>query len=151
MRIRKALAIGGTAIALAGTAVMPAAAANHHPASKGTFKSTVSPNPVHIGQTLTLSAHGAVKGDSYICTLVVIKGSNYVLGPGAGTHTPNKHGNFKCSVTFKKFSGIPVKGGSKVRHCPTTKADRKAGFKCGFAASTITKTSNTISYFVGKK
>jgi hypothetical protein len=150
MRIRKALAIGGAAVAVTGAAALPASAINHHPASKGTFKSTVSPNPVHVGQTLTLSAHGAVKGDTYICTLVVIKGSNFALGPGAGSKSPNKHGNFKCSVTFKKFSGTPTNGGP-VRHCPTTRKDRKAGFKCGFAASTFDRKSNTISYFTGKK
>jgi hypothetical protein len=147
MRIRKALAISGTAIALTGAAALPAAAVNHHPASKGTFKSSVSPDPVHVGETLTLKAHGAKSGSSYICILVVIKGKHYALGPGAGSHTANKHGKFKCSLTFQSFKGTIA---GKTRHCPTTKKDRKAGYKCGFAASTSDQKSNTISYFKGK-
>ncbi|MBV9485824.1 MAG: hypothetical protein JO246_07165 [Frankiaceae bacterium] len=149
MRISKALAIGGTAVALTGAVALPAAAVNHHPASKGTFKSSVSPNPVSPGQTLTLKAHGAKKKTNYTCVLIISHGKNYAIGHILGAKTSNKHGKFKCTTTFAAYSGTDQKG--VTRHCPTTKKDRKAGFSCGFAASTTDQKSNTVSYFKATK
>jgi hypothetical protein len=157
MRITKPIAVAAAGLSLAAAAALPAAAgaAHHaaaHPSSKGTFKSTVSPTTVHNGQTITLKAHGAKPKTDYTCVLTVTHGSNYALGPHSilGTKKSSKHGKFTCSTIFHPFSGSPVNGGPK-RHCPTTKADRRAGWKCGFAASTLNKKSNTISYFTAKK
>jgi hypothetical protein len=150
MRISKPIAVAVAATSIAAAATLPAVAHPSHIASKGTFKSSVSPNPVHSGQTLTLKAHGAKKKTNYTCALVVTHKANYGVGRIVGTKKANKHGKFSCSTTFEPFSATPVNGGPK-RHCPTTKKDRKAGFKCGFAASTLDKKSNTISYFTAKK
>ena len=150
MRISKTLAVSAAGLSMAAAVALPAAAGTaHHPASKGTFKSTVSPNPVHTGDKLVLKASGAKKGKSYTCVVLVIKGKNYGIGSLLGSKTANRKGKFKCiDASFKPFSATVA---GTVRHCPTTKADRKAGYKCGFAASTIDKTSNTISYFTAKK
>jgi hypothetical protein len=155
MRIRKTLAIAGVGVSLAAAAALPATAstshaAAKHPASKGTFHSTVSPTTVHPGQTITLRAHGAKKRTSYTCVIVVVKGANYGIGHILGAKTSSKRGKLTCSGTFQPFKAVPAKGG-KARHCPTTKKDRRAGWKCGFAASTLNKKSNTISYFTARK
>jgi hypothetical protein len=153
MRIRKTLAVAVAGTSLAAAATLPAVAHPAHPAhpaSKGTFKSSVSPTTVHAGGTLTLKAHGAKKKTNYTCVIVVVHGANYAIGHIIGSKKSNKHGKFSCSTTFEPFKATPVKGGKK-RHCPTTKKDRKAGWKCGFAASTTDKKSNTISYFTAKK
>jgi hypothetical protein len=135
---------------LAATAVLPAAAGvSHHPASKGTFKSTISPNPAHVGSTLTLKAHGAKKSTAYTCTQLVIKGKNYGLAPGTlkVLHS-SKKGKITCKETFNKFSASV---GGTTRHCPLTKADKKAHYQCAMAVSTADQKSNTISYFTAKK
>src|SRR3954447_6196874 len=134
MRIRKTMAVSAAGLSLAAAATLPAVAASSHPASKGTFSSSVSPNPVHAGQTLTLRAHGAKKHTSYTCVLIVLHKANYAIGHIIGSKTSSKHGKFKCSTTFQPYHATPVNGG-KTRHCPTTKKDRRAGWKCGFAAS----------------
>jgi hypothetical protein len=153
MRIRKSLAIAGAGLSLAAAAAIPATAstshpAAKHPASKGTFHSTVTPSVVHPGQTITLKAHGAKKRTSYTCVIVVLKGAHYGIGHILGAKTSSRHGKLRCSGTFEPFKAT-VSG--HVRHCPTTKKDRRAGFKCGFAASTLNKKSNTISYFTARK
>src|SRR4051794_14290011 len=150
MRIPKGLAVASAGVSMAAAVAIPAVAHPAHPASKGTFKSSVSPNPVHSGQTLTLRAHGAKKHTSYTCVLIVLHGANYGIGHIIGSKTSSRHGKFKCSTTFEPFKAQPVNGG-KARHCPTTRKDRKAGWKCGFAASTPDKKSNTVSYFKAKK
>jgi hypothetical protein len=152
MRISKPLAIAGVGVSLAAAAALPATASTSHSAvthsaSKGTFHSKVTPKTVHSGQTITLKASGAKKHTSYTCVIVVLKGANYGIGHLLPAKTSRKHGKFSCSTTFEPFSAT-VNG--KTRHCPTTKSDRKAGFKCGFAASTLNKKSNTISYFKAK-
>lgn len=150
MRISKTLAVAASACAIATAAAIPATAGvAHHPASKGTFKSTISPNPVHSGQTLTLKGSGALKNTSYTCVIVVIKGKNYGLAPGSLTPVKsNSKGKVTCKHTFTSFSASV---GGKTRHCPLTKADKKAGFQCGMAVSTADQKSNTISYFTAKK
>lgn len=150
MRISKTLAVAASACALATAAAIPATAgAAHHPASKGTFKSTISPNPVHSGQTLTLKAHGALKSTSYTCTQLVIKGKTYGLAPGTlKVLKSSSKGKITCKETFNKFSASV---GGTTRHCPLTKADKKAHYQCAMAVSTTDQKSNTISYFTAKK
>jgi hypothetical protein len=149
MRISKTLAVSAAGLSMAAAAALPAAAGvSHHPASKGSFKSSISPNPVHSGQTLTLKGKGAKKNTAYTCVIVVIKGQSYGLAPGLTIVHSNKKGKVTCKKTFTSFSAS-VNG--KTRHCPLTKADKKAHFKCGMAVSTADKKSNTISYFTAKK
>jgi hypothetical protein len=152
MRISKALAVSVSGLALAATAALPAAAGANHPATgkNGTLPSTLSAKSAHIGQKLTLKVHGAKKKTSYICVFAIVKGKQNSPFLGNTTNvTSSKKGAFKCTLTFKAFSG---QIGSKTYHCPPTAADKKAHIKCGFAtADPADKNSNAIQYFTAKK
>jgi hypothetical protein len=153
MRITKALAVGITGCALAGAAAIPAVAGSSHahPATgkHGTFSSKLSPKVAHPGTVLKLKAHGAKKKTTYTCVFTAVKGKMYAADTGAlSSVVSNKHGKFTCSKTFEPFHG-KLQNGTKVS-CPLSKKNKKAGVKCGFAASTIDMKSNTIQYFKAK-
>jgi hypothetical protein len=114
---------------LAGTSTAFAA----HPQTIKTVKMTVSPNTgVKAGTTLHVKGTGALKSTSYYC---IVAGHNK-----AGAHIQNigtlktvkstSAGRIACTLTFKPFKQTV---GGHTRHCPTTKADRAAGWTCGAA------------------
>jgi hypothetical protein len=150
MRISKVMAVTAAGCALAAAAALPAAGASHGAvASTKQFKSTLTPSTVKVGQTMTLKGHGALKNTGYDCVVVVIKGTAYGLDSASiKPVTSTKTGAVTCAQKFTAFSASV---GGKTRHCPLTKADKKAKFRCGVAVSTPTKTSATIAYFTAKK
>jgi hypothetical protein len=144
MRIPKVLAVTASGCALAAAIAIPATAgAAHtakpaHPAkpagTHGTLHSSVSTHTVKKGTKITLKASGAKKKTSYLCLFALVKGAN-ANGPNL-TNTKSvkssKKGKFSCTLTFKPFKETVA---GKVRHCPLTKADKKAKVQCGFAAA----------------
>lgn len=99
------------------------------------FKTTVSPNSgVTSGTVLTAKSTGAKPSTSYYCVITA-----YTRGSGGAAPyqkslkvvKSNRSGAITCKVTYKPFKAKDDAG--TVRHCPTTKADRKAGFKCAVA------------------
>jgi hypothetical protein len=159
MRISKLMAVGASGCALVAAVTLPATAgsakpaAGHHPAVASktkTFPSTLSPHSPKPGQTLTLKGHGAKKSTLYTCVLVVIKGANYTID----THTKNvkstKSGKISCKMKYEPYSTISITGGAG-NHCPVSKKNKKAGYRCGMAVSTTSKSSATIQYFTPKK
>lgn len=151
MRISKLMAVGAAGCALAAAVTLPAMAgpANHSVASTKQFPSTLTPHSVKPGQTLTLKGHGAKKNTNYSCVLVVIKGSNYTIGPIKNVKSTKK-GKVTCKVTYHPYTAMSLTGG-KSHHCPLSKADKKAHWRCGVAVSTTDKSSATIQYFTTKK
>jgi hypothetical protein len=158
MRISKLMAVGFSGCALAAAVAIPATAGAGHPAqaahpagTHGTFHSTLSPKTAHKGTRMTLKASGAEHKTNYICVFAIVKGKQHGQDLlNTATVKSSKHGSFHCSLVFKPFK---EKVAGKVRHCPLTKADKRAGVKCGFAAAdplNSTK-SNTIAYFKAKK
>ena len=153
MRISKLMAVGAAGCALAAAVTLPAVAGPaHHPAAKAqtkTFPSTLTPHTVKPGQTLTLKGHGAKKSTSYSCVLVVIKGSNYTIGPIKNVKSTKK-GKVTCKMTYHPYKTISLTGGAG-KQCPLTKAEKKGHWRCGVAVSTTDKSSATIQYFTAKK
>jgi hypothetical protein len=153
MRISKLMAVAAAGCALVTAVTLPAVAGPaHHPAAKAqtkTFPSTLTPHTVKPGQTLTLKGHGAKKSTSYSCVLVVIKGANYTIGPIKNIKSTKK-GKVTCKVTYHPYTATSLTGG-KSHHCPLSKADKKAHWRCGVAVSTLDKSSATIQYFTAKK
>jgi putative lipoic acid-binding regulatory protein len=158
MRINRYVTVAISGCAIAAAAAIPAVAgAGHaaHPARpagvNGTFHSTLTPKVAHPGTKMTLKATGAEHKKNYICIFAIVKGKAHNQDLfNTTTVKSSKKGTFHCSLTFHPFKETIA---GKVRHCPLTKADKKAGVKCGFAAAdplNSTK-SNTIQYFTARK
>jgi hypothetical protein len=149
MRIRKTLAIAASGCALVAAGVLPATASTPHVArqthpavASKLFHSTLNHHSgVKNGTKLVLRGTGAKHSTTYECVLVGLKGAKYSIDNNS-LHAvkSSKKGVVTCTTTFEKYT---VKVGSKSFTCP--KAPK--GYKCGFAASTIDKSSNTIQYF----
>ena len=100
---------------------------------------------------MTLKATGAKKKTSYTCIFAIVKGKAHGENlNNTKSVTSTKKGKFSCSLKFHPFKETVA---GKVRHCPLTKADKKAKVKCGFAAADPfdPNGSNTIQYFKAKK
>ncbi|HTR71197.1 MAG TPA: hypothetical protein VMH41_13345 [Mycobacteriales bacterium] len=137
------MAVSG--LSLAAAATVPASAG-----SNGTFHSTLTPKTAHKGTKLTIKGTHARKKATFDCLFVVIKGKTH-YGPDLGSLKKvksTKKGKVSCTLTFKPFEET-VSG--KARHCPLSKADKKAHYKCAIAMSTSDQKSNTIQYFTAKK
>jgi hypothetical protein len=149
MRIRKTLAVAASGCALMAAGILPATASTPHVARQShpvvaskLFHSTLNHHSgVKNGTKLVLRGTGAKKNTLYFCVLVALKGSSYVTdGNSIHSVTSSGKGVVTCKETFAKYTET-VKG--KKFTCP--KAPK--GYKCGFAASTSDKSSNTIQYF----
>ena len=137
MRISRLMAVAAIGCAISGAAAIPALAGpNHsaHPAgTHGTLDSSISPHTAHNGTRITMHASGAHKKTDYICLFALVKGSQHGQNLNNSTSvTSSKKGKFSCSLTFHPFHATVA---GKVRHCPLTKADKKAHIVCGFAAA----------------
>lgn len=126
-------AVGSLMLASAATGA--ADASQHEPAQRTSyFKSKVTPNSdVTPGTTLTLKGSGAKRSTAYYCLLAVYDADG---GNVAAPHIPsaqgvdsNRRGKVTCRMTYTPFSAEDDNG--VMRHCPTTRADRRANFKCG--------------------
>jgi hypothetical protein len=158
MQLKKMIVAGAACGALAAAALpaassaspsAPLAAAVHH------FTSHVTPDKnVAVGRKLTLTSTHATPNTLYICALGVANlktGSKYGDVGSATTVKSSKTGKVKCTVKFVKFHGADTSG--TVRHCPLTKKDAKAGYRCGvtFAdAGTFGNTSASFAVFTAK-
>jgi hypothetical protein len=137
MRIHKALAVGVSGCAIAAAAVVPATAgaahASHPALTHGTLHSSISSTTAHTGTKLTLKASGAKKKTSYLCLFALVKGTQHGQDLNNTSNAKStKKGKFHCTLTFKPFTATVA---GKLRHCPLTKADKKAHVVCGFAAA----------------
>jgi hypothetical protein len=158
MRISKLLAAAAAGLALAAAVMVPAMAGTSHPShaarpagKHGNLHSTLTPKVARPGTRMTLRVSGAEKHTGYTCIFALVKGSSHGEDLANFTSaTSSKKGRFHCSLTFKPFKATVA---GKVRHCPLTKADRKAGVKCGFAAADPShpKRSNAFQPFTAKK
>lgn len=131
----KMLAVAASLV-LATTAIGAAAASPQPAAQERTsyFKSKVTPKTgVTSGTTVTLKGKGAKRSTSYYCLLAVYDadGGNIAapLISSARAVSSNARGKVSCQQTYRPFSARDNNG--VMRHCPTTRADRRANFKCG--------------------
>lgn len=145
MHIKKSVAVVMSACALSAGAGLAASAAP----SAGTFSSTLTPKTIHVGSTYKITSSHAMPSTTYNCIEIATKGAKY--GYSLSTLKLVKStaaGHVTCSGKYASFKAT-VSG--KVRHCPQTKADRKAGIKCGIAVSTTDQKSNTAAFFKSVK
>jgi hypothetical protein len=104
-------------------------------AHKNKPSATLSPSKgVSTGTAMHLSATGGLKKTAYSCIQVIVHHKTAGQGTANLTSivstTSNNKGAFKCTETFKPFSGID--NGATV-HCPTTKKEAKQGYSCAVA------------------
>jgi hypothetical protein len=151
MRSSEGIAIAASGVALAVMATLPATAdtAQHSSGTLKSFPSTITPRTVSVGQTLTLTGHGARKNTKYVCVFVIAKGPSVVYDllnwkMVRSTST----GNVTCKRKFKAYS---MQVDSRTRHCPLTKADRRSGFRCGVAVVRADKSSRSVAYFHARR
>ncbi len=158
MRISKLMAVGAAGCAIVAGLTIPAAAGPAHHAAKPAaaapartkqFPSTLTPHTVKPGTHMVLKGHGAKKSTAYSCVFVVIKGSDYAIGPIKDIKS-TKSGKVTCKLTFQPYKASDFSNG-KTHHCPLTAKDKKAHWRCGVAVSTLDKSSATIQYFTAKK
>ena len=149
------------AAALMVLAVAGTAAAQHESSEKRVkyFKGSISPSKnVKPGTVLTFSAGGATKSTEYYCLLTVTSpqadGSSLTASNTSTLKSvkSSKKGKLSCKQTFQPWTAKDENG--KTRHCPTTKADKRAGFKCSIAVvdkATIGAQSAGVGYFTATK
>jgi hypothetical protein len=141
VHIRRTGAVALAACALTLTGTLSAAGAPR----AALFHSTLTPTTIHVGDTFKLTSGHALPSTSYSCLEIVTKGTAY--GYSLATLKSVKSsstGHVACKSTYKAFSAT-VNG--KTRHCPQTKADRRAHFLCGIAVSTTDQSSKTAAFF----
>ena len=155
--MRNRLAGVGVGVLLVAGLAAPAlggSAQQARPSAAKVFTSTVKPNTnVGPGTTLRTTSNAAMKNTNYFCILIVLHGANY----GANINTlksvkSNQYGHVACSQTFKPFTVTDQK--NKTRHCPTTAADRTAGFSCAVSLAdqqTSGQTSASVAKFTAHK
>jgi len=149
MHVKRLLAVAATGCALVTGVTLPATAGTSHPQAPAThqFKSTIKPSKnVRSGTVLHVKGHGAKKNTQYDCLFVILHKSDYAADIGTITNVKsNKHGKVSCTKTFEPYSAADQNG--KLRHCPLTKKDAKARFRCAVVIATTTKSSATVAYF----
>ena len=142
MRNKMLAAAAATAsLVLAATAAGTADASQHEPAARVSyFKTKVTPSSgVTSGTTVTSKGSGAEPSTAYYCLLAVYDAD------GGGVSAPNEstlrtvrsnaRGKISCSQTYRPFSAEDNRG--VTRHCPTTRADKRAHFKCGVVMADV--------------
>jgi len=155
--MKKYLAVIGIAAMLAAGIAAPALGGSEQqgrPAAAKVFTSTVKPNKnVGPGTTLHVTSNGAKKNTSYFCVLIVLHGANYGANINSlKTVKSNAYGHVACSQTFKPYTVTDQK--NKTRHCPTTAADKAAGFSCAVSLAdqaTSGQTSASVAKFTAHK
>lgn len=152
MRNRVAVLAAGTLLA-AGLAA-PALAGNARPDGPKQFTSTITPKTnVAPGTKIHVSSNGAMPNTGYYCVEIVLHGANY--GPNYNSLKSvksNAYGHVACTQTFKPFTVTDKQ--NKTRHCPTTAAERAAGFSCAISladSSTAGQTSASVAKFTAHK
>lgn len=123
------------------------------------FHSTVSPSTaVKSGTVLTSKATGATPNTAYYCVIAAYSTKNGgVSAPDNATLKvvkTNKKGQATCKVTYHPFKGTDNNGDGKTHGCPVSKANKKAGWKCGVAwadQATIGGLSESIAPFTPVK
>lgn len=115
-----------------------AALAQEEPAARVTqLTTTVTPNTgVTKGTAIKAVAKGAPAGTEFVCVLSVvsIKDGKTLTASNLSSLAAakaNKNGKAVCKQTYNPWEAEDEEG--TLRHCPTTKKDKKAGFKCGVA------------------
>ena len=156
--MKKALAIVATIAAAMLTTVGATAPGSGAEEARRTtvFKTTVTPSTgVDPGTALTATGPAAEKSTKYYCVLSVVSEKKDLTASNTMTLkqvTSTKKGKVTCKQTFQPFTADDENGTE--RHCPTTKKDRRAGFRCGVAladAATIGGTSASVAYFTATK
>jgi hypothetical protein len=145
---RTALAVAASAAALSiGAVTAPLAQASGLHVTLSTTK------PKASGQFVTAHVTGGKpRNADYLCIFSMDKAG--VKQTAALAYTPsfdkftfNKHGAATCKMFFSKFS-VPQKFKGKKLTCPPTKAEKKAGWKCGVAvANFVTRKAGVFAPF----
>lgn len=119
------------------------------------FKVTLTPNKnVKPGTVLTLKSSKAMPNTAYYCVQVAF--SKNISAPNESSLKAvksNAKGKLTCKTTYKPFKGTDQTSGKKYS-CPPTKAETKAGVKCGVAfadQATIGAMSAGVAPFAVKK
>jgi hypothetical protein len=131
---RTAAALGAVVVILGIVAfAVPALAA-----PKLDIKVTLSPTKPKNGQAVAVTGTGGPKNSPYNCVEALMH-KGYTPG-GAQAYLPtlrNPVANSKGKVVcHSKFGAFSAKARGATRHCPPTKADKKAGWGCGFILAT---------------
>lgn len=141
VHVRRTAAVALSAAALTLTATLSAAGAP----TVALFHSTLTPTTIHVGDRYKLSSGHARPSTTYECLEIVTKGTAYGYSLATvKTVKSSSTGHLVCKQTYKAFTAT-VSG--KTRHCPQTKADRKAHIMCGIAVSTTDQKSKTAAFF----
>ncbi|HVT20109.1 MAG TPA: hypothetical protein VHE57_01815 [Mycobacteriales bacterium] len=141
MRIQRTTGVAAAACALSAAVALPAGGA---PAA-AVFHSTLTPTTIHVGDTYKLTSSHAIPSTSYSCLEIVTKGTAYGYSLATLKQVVSSAtGHLTCKQTYQAFTAT-VNG--KTRHCPQTKADRKAHVRCGIAMSTSDQSSHTSVFF----
>jgi hypothetical protein len=141
--MKKALTVAACGVSLAAAvfAAGPAGASSavSHARSTGGLRATLTPNKnVKPGTRMTVRATHALRSKKYYCSQILIKRgstSAYVPNlPSIRQVTSTSTGTLHCTETFKPFSG--TYGGKKIS-CPTTAANKAAGWSCAFGVADV--------------
>jgi hypothetical protein len=118
------------------------------------IKVTVSPaSGVRAGGTLVAKGTGALKKTEYFCVTSVVsrKGGKSLTASNLSNFKvvkSTKKGALTCALTYKPWSAADENG--TIRHCPTTAADKRAGFRCAVAIAdkaTVGAKAAGVGYF----
>jgi hypothetical protein len=167
----KKIAIAVAATALIGTAAAAPAAIAHpgshaaaHKAAAASpkiFKSKVKPSKnVKVGKKVTITGTHALKSTKYYCAEVISNGNRAETAEDIKNIAIVKStaaGKVVCKLPVKAYHQKIAATGKTV-HCPTTAADRRAKYSCGFAFANYAKTlakigakSISLAKFTAKK
>jgi hypothetical protein len=141
------------AVAASAAAAISLGAATAPLAQASGLHVTVSPTKPKPGQTVTAKLTGGAHKAKYYCIMGVEKagttpGVNSADVSSLQTLTTNSHGAATCHQVFFKFT-VKEKYKGKAVSCPPSKAEKKAGFKCGVAFANV-KNHKQFSFGVFK-
>ncbi len=145
---------GASTAAQANSSPSPTNASDHNgKANVKYFTTTLTPRTgVGPGTVLTAKSTGATASTSYYCVIAAYSTKQSgVTAPLTSSLKPvqsNAKGEISCQVTYQPFSAKDSAGVE--RQCPTTAADRQAGFMCGVAladAGTVGALSASVAPF----
>jgi hypothetical protein len=130
-----------TALAVAASAAALSLGAVSAPLQASGLHVTVSPTKPRAGQTVTVKLTGGAHKAKYYCIMGVERkgvtpGVNTADVASLQTLTTNKFGKATCHQVFFKFS-VKTKYKGKAVTCPPSRAQKRAGWKCGVAFANV--------------
>lgn len=100
---------------------------------KAGMRATVTPTRPARYAAVTSKLTGGKSRTTYYCTLTLYKagisgGASLAYSPSITTVKTSRSGKATCRQTFVPFSGT---WDGQRHYCPPTRADKRAGWKCG--------------------